>query len=102
MKELHLTLVRRWWVMIRDGIKLEEYRELRPHWFSRLSKDKHFFEPREYDVIRFVNGYGKDKPTIIVEFLGVTIGKGNPKWGAHENSEYFVIKLGKILSTENV
>lgn len=35
-KILHLTLKKKWFDMIASGEKKEEYREIKPHWASRL------------------------------------------------------------------
>jgi len=39
MKTLHLNLHRKWFDMILSGEKLEEYRDLTPHWKKRLVRD---------------------------------------------------------------
>ena len=48
-------------------------------------ESKKRIEDREYDIIKFRNGYAKDAPTMLVEYKGYTIGK-----------EY-ELKLGKII-----
>lgn len=35
-KILHLTLKKQWFDLIRSGQKKQEFREVKPHWFSRL------------------------------------------------------------------
>ena len=54
-KTLYLTLKKQWFDMINDGIKTEEYREIKPYWIKRL-------EGRKYDIVEFRNGYQKDAP----------------------------------------
>lgn len=51
---LHLTLMKKWFDLIAAGKKKIEYREIKPYWIKRLSKD--------YDEIHFKNGYNKDCP----------------------------------------
>jgi hypothetical protein len=53
-----------------------------------------------FDLIKFVNGgnFHPKYPSILVESEGITIGKGNSNWGAENDKDYFVIKLGKILN----
>ena len=46
---------------------------------------KRRIEGREYDVIKFRNGYSKNAPTMLVEYKGYTIG------------EEYELKLGKII-----
>lgn len=90
MKVLHLTLKKCWFDMIASGDKKEEYRESKPYWTTRLAN-------KDFDVIRFRNGYAKDAPTMIVDCLGMGYGLGNPEWGA-SNKPVFILKLGDILS----
>ena len=68
------------------GVKVKEYRGLTDYWKTRL-------EGREYDVIRFRNGYLSDAKEMQVRFLGT---RKNTKRGRYE------IKLGKILKTRNL
>lgn len=55
---------------------------------------------KEFDIIRFTNGYAKGVPTFDIESKGTEYGEGFVKWGANGTSNYFVLKLGKILSTD--
>lgn len=81
---LQLNLKRQFFDEIALGEKLEEYREQKDYWATRL-------EGRDYDTIIFRNGYGPDVPEMKVEFKGVrkTTRKGDA---------VYAIKLGKILS----
>ena len=111
--------------MIASGVKLEEYREVKPDWEMRLSdykrlsayseehykeiRLKQFFFPhrqpiedichvfsRGYTHVRFYRGYSTDQTmTFIVE--DIDIGKGNPGWGAPVDRDVFIIKLGERL-----
>ena len=82
-KILHLNLYRKYFDEIAEGTKTIEYREKTDYWKKRIEK-------REYDVIKFRNGYTKDAPTMLVEYKGYIIGP-NP-WG-----EQYELKLGKII-----
>lgn len=96
MKILHLTPKKKHFDMIDAGIKLEEYRELSHHWFTRLSEGS----GNTYDAIRFYNGWihSPKLPNITVKCRGIQIGKDKKEWGAVPGKEYFVISLGeKIL-----
>jgi hypothetical protein len=59
--------------------------------------DSGFINFKNYDKITFSNGYAKNRPQFEIEFEGIEIREGNPKWGAESGSKYFVLKLGKIL-----
>ena len=110
LKILHLPIKKQWFDMIAAGIKTEEYRGFTDFYVSRLVNGKNNYlglhsliiyggkvDWKEYDVVEFRNGYGKDVPMIQMEFKGVEVRGGNPEWGAIEGEEYFVIKLGKIV-----
>ena len=96
MKVLHLTLKKKWFDMILSGKKKEEYREIKPYWAARLSG-------KTFDAIRFTNGYGKDKPSLLIEWLDLWEGVyGSPAWGAPTRKPIYSISLGKIISTRNI
>lgn len=122
VKTLNLTLNKEWFDMILSGDKTEEYREIKPHWITRLvdtifkykTKDefmKWYYNPPDHvelqhvinnwDTVTFKNGYSKKARAMIVEFKSVEIGVGLYVWGA-PNYPVFIIKLGKILETKNV
>ena len=47
---------------------------------------------RAYTHVRF--RYGYTKRTMLFELKDITIGKGNTEWGAPEDKEVFILKLG--------
>ena len=89
MKILHMTLKKKWFDMILSGEKKEEYREIKGYWAKRLFN-------RQYDIIRFRNGYSPDSPVFDIEYKGFTLGVGNAAWGAPDVPVY-IIKLGEVL-----
>ena len=74
---LHLNLFRKYFDEIANGTKTIEYRDKTEYWKKRI-------EGREYDIIKFRNGYAKDAPTMLVEYKGYNIG------------EEYELKLGKV------
>ena len=48
-----------------------------------------------YTHVRFRRGY--TKTTMLFEIKRITIGYGNPKWGAPKDRKVFIIKLGKRI-----
>lgn len=66
-KILHLTLNKIAFEVMVTGEKVEEFRKnsdwIRTRLFDRTGKEK------RYDYIKFVNGYGKDKPYFICEYV---------------------------------
>lgn len=98
---LTLSLKRKWFEMIRDGVKLEEYREIKPHWKNRFAfepheenwknQDVYFYE---FDKLVFTMGYPKaDDTSRRLEFKNpkIRFGEGRPEWGAEPGKIYFVI-----------
>ena len=81
---LHLNLFRKYFDQIASGYKIFEYREKTDYWKKRI-------ENREYDVIKFRNGYAKDAPTMLVEYVGLNVG----------NPFAYEIQLGKVLEVHN-
>ena len=82
-KILHLNLFRKYFDEIAEGTKTIEYRDKTDYWKKRL-------ENREYDVIKFRNGYAKDAPTMLVEYVGLNVG----------NPFAYEIQLGKVLEVQ--
>jgi len=119
MKTLKLNLKRKWFDMIACGEKKEEYREAKYFWICRLlDKNLEVSElnavipgtantyldvwKRDFDQVEFQNGYHKNAPTVTVEFKGLDYGKAKPEWSDGWQGEFFIIKLGNIISTENM
>lgn len=124
---LHLTLKKKWFDMIDSGEKRDEYREIKDYWCRRLlvcedemeygvwqemiedmrNPCRHSDYPellsyfmvsfREYDAVRFVNGYGEDRPSMMFRFK-TTLGTGRTEWGAVEGVNYFLLHLGKRVA----
>lgn len=92
MSTLHLTLKKKWFDLIRSGIKTEEYREMKPYWDKRLMGGKAF------DTVTFRNGYSKNSPTFTVELKEILSGFGIVEWGAPEKDTVYILKLGSIIS----
>lgn len=125
MKTLHLSLKKEFYTLIESGVKTEEYREIKPYWLKRLLRtiDANFhhyedvdnecakfytenvdllkedfklggFQQKGYTHVKF--SYGYTKRTMTFEIKCITIGKGNPEWGA-PTKNVFIIKLRKRL-----
>lgn len=125
MSTLKLILKRKWFDMIADGIKMEEYREIKPYYLHRLFEDwkgnkidekyinnSRFFNKfkkqinnlkngqlsvfkYKHDGVMFYHGYATDRDKMYCNIESITIGEGNPEWGAEPGKEYFVIRLKK-------
>lgn len=86
MKILDLVLKGCWYDMIAKGEKREEYREIKPYWENRLTI-------KDFTHVRFRRGY--TNTTMLFRIDSITIGKGNPQWGAPEDKEVFIIKFSR-------
>lgn len=86
---LQLILFKRWFDQIREGTKTIEYRQVKPYWTRRLFNEDGTVRP--YKEILFTNGYGKTRPKMRVEFLGVSERNGN-----------YEIRLGRVLEISNL
>lgn len=121
MKILHFPLKKEWYEMIEILIKLEEYRGITAYWIVRLFRYENGFKISRdtanflasniailklwielgilvfnpFDFAKF--SYGYTKRTMTFEIESITIGKGNPEWGAPTDEEVFIIKLGKRI-----
>lgn len=103
-KILELPLKKEWYNMIESGKKPEEYREIKPYWSKRLlGFDTPLFShrygyqhanPKDYTHVRF--RYGYTKRTMLYKIENITIGLGNPEWGAPRDKQVFIIKFREI------
>lgn len=112
MNVLELPLKKEWCEMIERGEKCEDYRDIRRFWISRLCFSakirrcrcksnckmciKGFspfwgFQIYPYTHVRF--RYGYTKRTMIYKIDEITIGRGNPNWGAPTDKDVFIIKF---------
>ena len=83
-KLLHLNLFRKYFDEIVNGTKTIEYRDRTDYWKKRI-------EHKEYDYIKFRNGYAKNSPTMLVEYKG---------WSVNEDGDY-ELYLGKVIEVNN-
>lgn len=107
-KTIRLTLKSTWFRLIRDGKKLEEYRDIKPYYCARLCKNYQNDEfcancskngcspvPKKDRVI-FSLGYphksDHDK-FISCKIVGLRKGYGRWLWGAPRSYKVFIIEL---------
>ena len=104
---LTLPIKKKWFDMIKSGVKKEEYREIKPYYDSRFYhlKVELIIDGKEYSMyvespryIIFRNGYSSNSPSIKCE-VEISTGFGKEEWGAEPNKEYFILK---ILSVEEL
>lgn len=69
MKILSMPIKKQWFDMILAGDKKEEYRAVTKFYTSRLVY-------KGITHLKFINGYGRDKPFLVVELKNIIIGTG--------------------------
>ncbi|TYP71501.1 hypothetical protein [Aquimarina intermedia] len=72
---LHLTLKKRAFEVMVSGEKSTEYRTP-SSWIKSRLIDKEG-NPKKYDNVKFVNGYGHDKPLFLADYKGFEISNCN-------------------------
>ena len=95
-KILHLTLKFKWYDMQESGVKPEEYREYNNYWKRRILGK--FPTLKVYTHVLLRRGY--TKRYIIRRIESITIGYGNPEWGAPTDRKVFIIKHTKDNETD--
>lgn len=107
---LHLSLKKAPFDVMVTGEKWQEYRKLTEWIVSRLYSDWEEGTRKDYDFIKFVNGYGADKPYFICKYNGfqvctnpigpITYSNGFVMPGIDECD--FIIYCGPIVETGNL
>lgn len=122
---LTLTLKRKWFDLIKSGVKLEEYREMSLYWkcrflsnyndyalehliahnslhndcYERVTEElEHQNILKHFDNLVFTLGYPKKTDTerrLVFKNPKIHINTGKPEWGAEPNKKYFVITWEK-------
>ena len=93
MKTLTLHLKKKWFDMIKAGIKKEEYRECSSYWINRF-QNLISAGRLKCDTLEFANSYAKrtekDK-WLTFKNPKIRIRTSRPEWGAEPGKQYFVI-----------
>lgn len=110
MKTLTLPLKKKWFDMIKDGVKKEEYREITDYYRTRFfdgwdyikagaiwwynEKFEQYPSYKYFDTLVFTLGYPKADGTerrLVFKNPKICIGTGRTEWGAEYGKQYFVI-----------
>jgi hypothetical protein len=70
-------------------------------YFEKLLKSGQF-NLKPWKVLHLTNGYGHDKPQLWAHIESISIGRGNPEWGAPADRDVFIIHLGDVFHTKNL
>lgn len=96
---LELVLKQKWYDMIESGEKTEEYRDIKPYWWTRI-----FTSPLEHcnivgsynmkhSVVRFSLGYGKNRKQMIWKLGHGGIGFAKPEIAEGHMGRMIVLPL---------
>ncbi len=95
---LRLPLQKKWWLMIYNREKPEEYREIGPYWEKRFKTigllDKDGKPTGDVADVILVNGYREKAPELQAR-VTLKIRTGEKKWGAEPGREYYVLPILK-------
>lgn len=95
MKTVSMTIKRKWFDLILSVEKKEEYRDVTKFYTSRLV-DKGITH------LKLINGYGRDRPYIVIELKSIKTGLGNPYHGAPLGIWVYILELGEIIEAKNI
>lgn len=89
--------IKTYWESVLEGMfkAIEENGQRFPKTFNLEHLLIWQYGTRGYTHIRF--RYGYTKKMMLFELDGITIGKGNKEWGAPEDKEVFILKLGNRI-----
>ena len=99
-KTIPLSVKKIWFDLMLSQKKTIEYRKCSQWIKSRLLN-------KDYDYVKFINGYGNDRPYFICEFLRYEISNKNYSVFFDENKVDvskgdYLIHLGKIIKKGNI
>ena len=100
---LTLPIQKKWWLMIYNHQKPEEYREIGPYWEKRfrtiglLDENGEPVKGAMAEVI-LQNGFREKAPQLQAR-VTLRIREGEEKWGAEKGKKYYVLS---ILTWERV
>lgn len=107
---LKLVLKHKWYDMISQGVKKEEYREIKPYWLTRIGcQALGHCTPQtrcqvaevidicddKFTQVQFFRGY--TSTTMLYEIDSISIGEGDPAYGAPKGKDVYIIKLGNRI-----
>ena len=101
--KISLIIKRHWFDQIRAGNKKKEYRQATEKLTRQICEvgkvEGSFFEVLNFKPIKeilLLNGYHKNRPTMLVECTGIEIEPDE-----QNETDIFVFSIGKVLKVEN-
>lgn len=99
---LTLPIKKKWFDMIKNGEKTEEYRALTEYYQTRLRNVWGY--PAHWNEIHEVilkNGYAADAPKLLIK-ASLAVRTGREEWGAKPNEKYFVLIIHSVSEPAEV
>lgn len=97
-----LPIKKKWFDMIINRTKPEEYREIKPYWTTRFKiTDEAPIKTAKDMLVLFKNGYSANSPSCLCK-VKLRIGTGKEKWGAEPNVQYYILEIIEIIETKFV
>ena len=96
--ELVLPIKRKWFDMILNHKKFEEYREIKPYWtkrFQTIGLLEDDMPTMNKALITFRNGYGNLAPSFTA-WVHLDLGTGIEELGAEHGKVYYVLVIDKV------
>ena len=91
-----LPIKKKWFYQIIEGIKKEEYREIKPYWTKRFKLGD---ATNKLCEVIFKNGYKINSPTCRC-YVNIHKGNGKEEWGAKQNTEYYVLDIIRVMEVK--
>ena len=89
----------KWFRMILDGVKTEEYREIKPYYTKRFQTigllDDYGLPKVNKAKVIFRNGYSGNAPSFVAN-VSLDIKTGRKEWGAETGKEYYALRIHEI------
>lgn len=100
---IYFPIKKKWFSMILNREKTEEYREIKPFYEKRIKnilghqkwQDLIKGETIFFGKVCFRNGYLNTSPYFISE-CSLKIGEGKTEWGAEKDKKYFIFIIHNI------
>lgn len=108
---LTLPIKKKWFDMILNGIKQEEYREIKPYYdrlltlFGAIMVNGELLQgeavPEEIrraavQPVIFRNGYSRNSPSFLANCT-LTVKEGRQEWGAEPGVKYYTLQIQEVV-----
>ncbi len=96
---LTLPIKQKWFDMIVEHDKREEYRAVTEYWRKRLISEaarQGLIYPFRGMKVRIRAGYRKNADMAELTLYGITVGEGLQEWGAEPGVEYYRLQIESV------